>query len=151
MAKVVIEHVTKIPKVRLGVFINEKKVGQIKNNVRLEIEMPPGDHLLHIGFEPNKLEGVGVPFHVAEGSTKEIRTSLTTSGLFAARWHLFLVFASLYILSFCLGWMLFKEVRVITLILAVIFFLGAIFNYFRVNAKRRRQAPKNFIEIEVLE
>jgi len=150
MAKIVIEHVTKIPRVRLSVFINEKKVGQIKKNVRLEIEMPPGDHLLHIGFEPNKLEGVGVPFHVAEGSTKKIRTSLTRSALFAAKWHVFLAVASAGILSFCLGWMLSREVRVITLILAVIFFLGAFLNYFLVNAKRR-QAPKNFIEIEVLE
>jgi len=151
MAKIVIEHVTKIPRVRLSVFINEKKVGQIKNKVPLEIEMPPGDHLLHIGLEPHRVEGVGVPFHVAEGSTKKIRTSLTMSTLIAANWHLNLVIFSATTLSIHLGVMFPRGGGggVITLILGVIF-LGAISNYSRVNAKRR-QAPKNFIEIEVLE
>jgi len=150
MAKIIVEHAAKNPGVQLNVFVDEKKIGRIRGQVPLEVDVPAGDHMFHTSFDSRKAEGVGVPFSVAEGVTKKIRISMTMSAMLSARWHYLLVAATAAILAFLVGWMIFSAVRVIYLILAVVFLIMAIANYFLVNEKRR-QNPKNYVEIEVIE
>jgi len=145
MTKIIVEHVTKRPKVKLNVFVDGAKVGQINNHTPLEVDVNAGDRLLHIGFGSKKIEGVGVPIQLAEGETKKVRTGLTASALFAARWHFFLLVFAFGMVSLLISNLLFSGVA-----LATVFVPIAIPVYFLVKMQRAKN-PKNFVEIEVME
>jgi len=151
MAKIIVEHVTKRPNVRLSVFVDGVKVGDVSNRSLLAVDVGDGDHLLHVGLGKKKMEGVGIPFRAVEHETKKIRTRLTMSALFAAKWHYFLLMAGL--MAFVMvaarllsGGMVRQEHVTFALVLLPI----SIPTYFLVQAKRKKN-PKNFIEIEVVD
>jgi len=151
MAKIVVEHVTKKPKVKLNVFVNEKKVGQIRNQKPLEVDVPAGEHLLHIGFGSRKVEGVGVPFSVAEGGIKKITTGLTLSALLANRMGEILFVFICFVVPLILGIIVAADgtpIPLYKLMLPGLFLGVAVYALLK---DRQKKNPKNYVEIEVLD
>jgi len=159
MTRIVIEH--KGPGSKLYAFVDGRVVGPVGARHFLEFDVASGDHLLNVGFGDKRPTGVAVPFHAAEGETKQIKTKLTERALLAARWHVFFGIAGLMMfaflsLDFLLGLFGYELVlgrgssaddwRFLAYILVP---MGAVI-YPAVEIIHRKY-PKNFVKIEVLE
>jgi len=151
MAKIIVEHVTKKPKVKLNVFVGEKNVGSVNHQAPLEFDVTEGEHRIHIGFGKKKAEGVGIVCHAVENAPKKIQTSLTRSALFAARWHYFLLMAAVMAFVMVATRLLMgSAVRQEHIMFALIFLPVTIPIYFFIQAKHKSN-PKNFVDMNVVE
>jgi len=152
MAKIIIEHVTKSHfKPKLYAFIDGKKVGHFRFRRSCEVDVPAGDHLLDVRFRAKAPEGVTVPFHVAEGTTKHIKTIPTKFALRMSRWFAFVATIWVAAQSF-VATRLFSdeplepEIRLIfqmPLLVMLVFFLFI--------ERKKNKIPKDLLEIEVVE